>query len=100
MRIDLTTASQLREAGKATGSNPAAAQASSSDGILGTDKAQLSGDRGRVQALNAQVNGLPEIRQAKVEALGRAIRNGSYHVSSEQTAEALMAEMQSRFRAA
>lgn len=45
----------------------------------------------RVSALEAQVRQLPEIRQDKVQALARAIRNGQYKVSSDQIANSLFA---------
>jgi len=57
------------------------------------DRAELSLDQVRVRALAAQVNELPEIRQQKVAALSRAIREGNYNVTPEQTAEALVANM-------
>jgi flagellar biosynthesis anti-sigma factor FlgM len=64
------------------------------------EPAQLSGDPARVQSLAAQVNALPETRQEKVGALGPAVRDGSYQVSPEQMAEALISEMLERPAAA
>jgi len=64
-----------------------------------SDKAVLSADQARVQSLTAEVNQLPDIRQEKVAALGLAIQHGSYEVTPEQTAEAMMGEMQARFAA-
>jgi anti-sigma28 factor (negative regulator of flagellin synthesis) len=49
-----------------------------------------------VQALAAQVNELPEIRQEKVAALGRAVQSGNYQVTPEQTADALLSELRTR----
>jgi len=60
---------------------------------LGTDRAELSIDQARVHALAAQVNSLPEVRQEKVAALARALRNGEYKVSPEQTADAMLSEI-------
>jgi anti-sigma28 factor (negative regulator of flagellin synthesis) len=36
---------------------------------------------------------LPEVRQRRVEALARALRDGQYEVSSEQVADALLSEI-------
>jgi anti-sigma28 factor (negative regulator of flagellin synthesis) len=46
-----------------------------------------------VQALAAKVNDVPEIRQERVAALAKAVRDGSYQVSPEQTAEALISHV-------
>ncbi len=93
MRIDPnTSAQQAQESDKATASNAHAA-APSSQGASATDTAQLSPDQVRVQALVAQVNALPEVRQNRVDALGRAIREGNYQVSAEQTAAAMLADL-------
>lgn len=76
------------------------APAASSSGTRSNDTAQLSTDQVRVQALAAQANAVPEIRQEKVAALGRALRDGSYQVSPEHTADALISELLSRSAAA
>jgi anti-sigma28 factor (negative regulator of flagellin synthesis) len=49
-----------------------------------------------VQELASRVNQLPEIRQDKVSALQRAIGEGTYSVTSEQSAEALISAIQVR----
>jgi flagellar biosynthesis anti-sigma factor FlgM len=59
----------------------------------GNDSATLSVDQAKVQALASAVYQLPEIRQEKVAALSRSIREGNYHVTPEQTAEALVSQM-------
>lgn len=77
-------------------SNLGAAQPASGHMPAKLDAAQFSFDPSRVASLEARVNSLPEIRQEKVEALGRALREGSYQVSAEQTAEGLLAEIMPR----
>jgi flagellar biosynthesis anti-sigma factor FlgM len=57
------------------------------------DTAAISPDQVRVQSLVAQVSAFPEIRQDRVDALSRSIREGSYQVSAEQTAAAILSEM-------
>jgi flagellar biosynthesis anti-sigma factor FlgM len=54
---------------------------------------KLSWDETRVQSLSAAVAELPEIRQERVAALAQSMRSGTYVVTAEQTAEALMAQM-------
>jgi anti-sigma28 factor (negative regulator of flagellin synthesis) len=63
-------------------------------GAGAADKADLWLDQGRVQALVAEVNHLPEVRQEKVAALSRVISQGNYRVTPQQTAEALLTQMQ------
>lgn len=105
MRIDPNTRiQQAGQEGTNAGASAEAAAAtrggSNASGSLADDTAQLSTDPVRVQSLAAQVNSLPEIRQEKVSALGQAVRDGSYQVSPEQTAEAVMSEMVARSFAA
>jgi len=92
MRIDLNSG---------IGQTPDAAQPSKSSrsstgagtGEMASDVTKLSPDYCKVQALAATVSELPEIRQDKVAALAESIRNGTYVVSAEQTAEALVSHM-------
>jgi flagellar biosynthesis anti-sigma factor FlgM len=96
MRIDPNARSaETPAAGQTAASNQRAAVAPAGAGPAG-DTAQLSLDQVRVQALAIQVNALPEVRQEKVAALGRAIRQGSYQVSPQQTADAMIAELLQR----
>jgi len=62
----------------------------------GGDRAQFGHDHAHLQSLEAKVTGLPEVRGQKVEALRQVMRNGSYEVTPEQTADALFAEMLAR----
>jgi flagellar biosynthesis anti-sigma factor FlgM len=57
------------------------------------DQAQLSVDQGRVNQLQAEVARLPDVRQDRVEALQRAVQDGSFQVSNEQIADKLFAEL-------
>lgn len=49
-----------------------------------------------MQDLQTQTRHMPEDRQAKVEALARAIREGQYNVAPEQIAQSLFSEMAAR----
>ena len=57
------------------------------------DRTELSPGQARVQSLAQQVNNYPETREAKVASLSAAVRDGSYRLSSEKTAAAMIAEM-------
>jgi flagellar biosynthesis anti-sigma factor FlgM len=95
MRIDLNALiPETPDPGQSTKSQ---ASGSPNAGVVsGGDTARLSQDQGRVQELASRVNQLPEIRQDKVSALQRAIGEGTYSVTSEQSAEALISAIQVR----
>ncbi len=99
MRIDLNPngPESLNESKRASSSaksgstNSEKAKSASSVSNEAGDRADLSSTH--VNALAAQVDDLPEIRQEKVAALSAAIRDGSYDVTPHQTAEAMMSQM-------
>jgi flagellar biosynthesis anti-sigma factor FlgM len=96
MRIDLNALiPEAPDPGQSTKSGSRVASSTSGGEGLG-DTAKLSQDQGRVQQLASQVNQLPEIRQDKVAALQRVIEEGSYRVTPEQAAEALLTAIQIR----
>ncbi len=57
------------------------------------DKAHLSVDTARIEQLKTELARLPEIRQDRVEALRKAIGDGSYQVADQQLADAMQAEL-------
>jgi len=63
---------------------------------LAGDVASPSADYARAQALTAALSQVPDVREEKVAALAQMVHSGSYTVSPEQTAEALMAHMADR----
>ena len=63
------------------------------------DKAELSPDQARVQSLTAQLNQLPDVRNNKINELWKAIKQGTYQVTAEQTADAIIADVQGRLAA-
>jgi flagellar biosynthesis anti-sigma factor FlgM len=94
MRID----SNPNSAGALSGANGASSDSRSTASknrstTAASDRAELSREQSRVTALTSEVTGLPEVRQERVTALSAAIRDGSYDVSPEQTAEAMISEM-------
>lgn len=93
MRIDLnTTVGQTPEAAESNNSRLQSA-AGPAESKVPSDVTKLSPDYVKVQTLAAAISGLPEIRQGKVSALSDLIRSGLYAVTSDQTAEALVAHM-------
>ena len=93
MRIDRNAGLTPAASGTTSSANPRSAAAGSSRATPVADQAELSYDQARVNALTAQVNALPEIRREKVAALQSALNQGTYQVSPEQTAEAIVAEV-------
>ena len=90
MRIDLNAnVGQTADAGPA-GKAGSRAVSGAGSAIPETDSTQLSTDQVKVQALGAAVLQLPEIRQDKVAALAEQVRKGTYQVTAQQTAEALL----------
>ncbi len=95
MRINLEN--RLYESGDSRrAEQPAARTAAKASPSSGEDRAEISADQVRVLSLAKEVNRLPEVRQEKVNALSLAVRQGSYDISAEKTAEAMLAEMETR----
>jgi len=93
MNVDgLDPLSQASSLTRAEGTDRSSAQASHAGGAGGADEARLLWDESKIQSLASQVNGQPEIRQDRVNALQQAIQGGRYTVSDEQIANALFAE--------
>lgn len=95
MRIDLS--SKLAHAAEndkpVRRAPPSAAHAAPARPEPGSDQARLSLDHPRLRTLEAGVNGLPEVRQNRVDALQRVIARGTYDVPPEKIADAVVSEM-------
>ena len=61
---------------------------------VGEDKFQFSERAGEVGKLVDQIKQLPDVREAKVEALREQIKTGDYNPSSEDIADAFLKEEQ------
>lgn len=59
---------------------------------LADDVAQLSTGSDAVQKLKAQLEQVSDVRQARVESLRQAIQDGSFKVSPERIAQAMLAD--------
>jgi negative regulator of flagellin synthesis FlgM len=63
-------------------------------GDEGTDDAQLSPDAALASSLHAKLAQVPEVRQEKVGQLRQSVNEGTYTVSSEQIASAMLNDIQ------
>jgi negative regulator of flagellin synthesis FlgM len=61
--------------------------------ISKSDQVHLSGKAKELDALKQVINQLPEIRTEKVEALKKAIQEGTYQVDSMKVAGKILEEM-------
>ena len=60
------------------------------------DQAQLSLDNNTIQQLKANLSQVPEVRQDRVDALSRAVSNGTYQVSDQQLSDAIGSDLLGR----
>jgi flagellar biosynthesis anti-sigma factor FlgM len=95
MRIDSNPGAQGLS-GTAQNTSPGTApetRAASTTAVVGEDQAQFSGAHVQVQALSAQVTQMPEINQAKVDALRQSVLDGTYGPDTGDIADALLSDM-------
>lgn len=71
------------------GSAPANKQVQKSAQVA-ADQTNLSSDALKLSDLSAKLANVPDIRQDRVATLSQAIQNGSYSVSNQQIAVAMM----------
>ena len=57
------------------------------------DRVQLSEKAKKVEHLHRAVDAVPEVRQEKVQALKRAIQEGTYQVDAERIAQKMLEEL-------
>lgn len=96
MRIDLhynPQASLEPNRGTSATQNNESAAAASARIASGEDQAQLSSAHVQVQALVAGTLQLPEVREAKIQALRQAIQSGQYNPDPRQVAASVVAHM-------
>ncbi|MGH9451476.1 MAG: flagellar biosynthesis anti-sigma factor FlgM [Terriglobia bacterium] len=77
---------------------PAAQAANKNQGTAvaqfeGASSSELSLSGTSVQALKAQLAAVPSVRQDRVQALQKAVENGTYKASSQQIAEAIHSDL-------
>jgi|HubBroStandDraft_1064217.scaffolds.fasta_scaffold279071_1 flagellar biosynthesis anti-sigma factor FlgM len=96
MRIDSNQDAQRVANSERSSSQPPASGSSVSPhsaNALGEDQAQLSGFHTEVQGLVAQLSGLPDTSQQKVNALREAVVSGRYRANPDEVAGALFSNM-------
>jgi anti-sigma28 factor (negative regulator of flagellin synthesis) len=59
-------------------------------------RTEASATYARAAALAVKANQLPDIFQGKMNAIAAALREGTYEVSPEQTANAIISELRTR----
>jgi flagellar biosynthesis anti-sigma factor FlgM len=92
MRINTDHGSQPLNEGARSNTTKASTENNQASGSssLGADQAQLLGAGAQVTALTAQVLQLPEVRQARVQALRQAVEAGNYAPDPRDVASALL----------
>lgn len=92
MRIDLNSSFLPPAGAPSVNSGNRAGEAAPQTGRAG-DSSELSSDHLSATSLTSAVTQLPELRQEKVAALAEKLRSGTYEVSAQQTAEAMISQM-------
>lgn len=59
-----------------------------------TDQANLSSDAVQLSSLSAAIKSVPEVRQDRVNAISQKLQAGSYSVSNQQIAQAILSDYQ------
>jgi len=92
MRIDLSPSAmtQLDRSGEATGGAKPGDLSELAPNA--EDMAHLSSGSEAVQKLRLQLDALPEVRQPRVDALRQAIGNGTFKISPQDIAAAMLAD--------
>ncbi len=90
MRVDLTVASVLAEAGSTSAVERLSGGVSAGQQSVPEDTASLSSSGLSVPPLTAQALGTTEARAAKVEALRQEITNATYAIDPDMIADALI----------
>jgi len=93
MRIDATNTlpgSQQPDGPGSSTSRTKSAQAGQT--VLGSDTASLSSAGERIASLKAQLQNTPEVRRDRVQALQKAVQEGSYQPTDQQIASAILSD--------
>jgi flagellar biosynthesis anti-sigma factor FlgM len=93
MRIDATnTLTGSQEPERPGSSTSTSKPGQTGQAALGSDTASLSSAGERVASLKAELQNTPEVRRDRVLALQKAVRQGSYHVTDQQIASAILSD--------
>jgi flagellar biosynthesis anti-sigma factor FlgM len=61
-----------------------------------SDPSEFLSAQSRAAVLASRVNQLPDVREEKVAAIARAVKWGTYQVTPEQTADAILSDLDAR----
>ena len=93
MRIDATNTLPGSQQPDGPGASTATSKPRQlSEVVLGSDTASLSTAGEKVASLQAELQNVPEVRHDRVQALQKAIREGSYQPTDEQIANAILSD--------
>lgn len=76
-----------------TANSSSAGKGENTAAVEETPGSDLSLSSTGVQALSAQLAGVPSVRQERVQALQKAVATGTYNPSSQQIADAIHADL-------
>lgn len=93
MRIDATNTLPGSQPTDGPGSSATSSKARSTiQALLGLDTASLSSAGEKVASLSAELQNTPEVRHERVQALQKAVRDGSYQPTDQQIANAILSD--------
>jgi len=81
---------------KAGGTDTRKAQDQASSVGFSQDLTDFSTDPQKVQELKTQLANLPDVRQERVQELRKAVQDGTYEVSTDKIADAMLADLASK----
>jgi negative regulator of flagellin synthesis FlgM len=97
MQVDLSTSLGIlnsgREVAGSSGSKLRAdpeSRAANAAGATTADVAQLSTGSDAIEKLKAQLSSVPEVRQPQLDAIKSAMASGTFQISPERIADALL----------
>ena len=94
MRIDPNISSAANNmVDGAAGKNPASAPNRTQDAQSASGASEIDPGFGKINSLKAELEKMPDIRQDLVDSLRQRIGNGSYNVSSDQIADAMIKDI-------
>ncbi len=93
MRIDATNTLPGSQQPDRPGSSTSTSKpGQASQTVLGSDTASLSSAGEKVASLKAELQNTPEVRRDRVQALQKAVQQGSYQVTDQQIARAILSD--------
>ena len=92
MRIDANNTLPGSQGPERLGSSTSTSKPGPVGQALGSDTTSFSSAGERVASLKAELQNTPEVRRDRVQALQKAVRQGSYQVTDQQIASAILSD--------